>query len=148
MAWRPVPGFPGYSVSDDGQVMGKRGRVLNPCVTHGGHLRVNLYTNGKPQAVFVHILVLLAFSGPRPEGQDCRHLNGVATDNRVANLKWGTKSENTLDKVAHGKHPHASKTECPAGHQYSPENTYIEPGRQRRNCRTCHREAQARWRRK
>lgn len=148
IAWRPIPGFPGYTVSDDGQVMGKRGRLLSPCVAHSGHLRVNLYTKGRSQAMFVHRLVLLAFKGPRPDGQYCRHLNGVPTDNRLANLAWGTKSENTFDKVGHGTHPHASKTECPAGHRYSPDNTYIDPARQGRHCRTCHREAQARWRRK
>ncbi len=60
--------------------------------------------------MFVHRLVLLAFKGPRPDGQYCRHLNGVPTDNRLANLAWGTKSENTFDKVGHGTHPHASKT--------------------------------------
>lgn len=37
----------------------------------------------------------------------------------------------------------AAKTECPRGHPYSPDNTYVHPD-DRRTCRTCSR---ARWKR-
>lgn len=50
----------------------------------------------------VHKLILEAFVGPRPEGMECRHLNGNGSDNRIANLRWGTPAENTLDKFRHG----------------------------------------------
>ena len=29
------------------------------------------------------------------------------------------------------------KTHCPRGHEYTPENTYVAPGRPRRACRKC-----------
>lgn len=35
-----------------------------------------------------------------------------------------------------------NKTHCPQGHEYTPENTYVRPGRPGRNCRTCMKEAQ------
>jgi hypothetical protein len=70
------------------------------------------------------------------------HRNGVPDDCRLTNLRWGTKSENARDQIKHGVHPEASKTCCPAGHAYSPENTYIRPGTTHRRCRTCTRENQ------
>ena len=40
--------------------------------------------------------------GPRPEGMECRHLNGDRKDNRIENLRWGTRAENAQDRVIHG----------------------------------------------
>ena len=51
---------------------------------------------------YVHRLVLEAFVGPCPEGQECRHLNGDPGDNRLENLVWGSPLENSLDMVKHG----------------------------------------------
>lgn len=40
-----------------------------------------------------------------------------------------------------GKRNNGQKTHCPAGHEYTPENTYLRPGRRlNRQCRTCRRE--------
>lgn len=39
-----------------------------------------------------------------------------------------------------------SKTHCIHGHEYTPENTYIAPGSNRRNCRACRRESSRRRR--
>ena len=59
-----------------------------------GYLRVHLIRAGKTRSVFVHALVLLAFVGPRPLGYDIDHVNGVRSDNRLANLEYVTTSEN------------------------------------------------------
>lgn len=41
-----------------------------------------------------HTLVCTAFHGPRPDGFQCDHINGIPTDNRACNLQWVTPAEN------------------------------------------------------
>jgi hypothetical protein len=84
-----------YEVSDQGRVKSYRrypeGRLLRPGCMSGGHVSVSL---GRKNSLCVHALVLLAFVGPPPEKHECRHLNGNPSDNRLENLRWGTRSEN------------------------------------------------------
>ena len=60
----------------------------------------------------------------------------------VDNLRWDTRSANVLDQVRHGTHVQARKTHCPRNHPYDEQNTYRN-NQGRRECRACHREAQA-----
>lgn len=134
--WLPIPDVPGYMVSDEGRVQSPR-KILKPYRNQNGYFIVMLRDSaGKRGWRGVHRLVLLAFVGEPPPGTECCHGNGVRDDNRLENLRWGTKSENSLDAVAHGTHNHVRKTHCPAGHPYSPENTYILRGN-RRQCVIC-----------
>lgn len=64
------------------------------------HIRTSIDVPCK--TVMVHWLVLLAFIGPRPYGLDACHNNGKHADNRASNLRWGTRSSNMHDRVAHG----------------------------------------------
>ena len=110
--WRPVAGFPGYEVSSQARVKilarrnlqgaMRRERILKTDYTDGYQL-VRLACDGVKHAKTVHSLVLTAFSGPRPEGQETRHLNGVRDDNRAENLQWGTIRENRIDQKHHGR---------------------------------------------
>jgi NUMOD4 motif/HNH endonuclease len=112
--WKPVPGYEGlYEASNLGNVRsfhagrgsGKRGDLLRPALTGGASPRlcVVLYKNGvKKKTRLVHQLVLEAFTGPCPPGQEARHGPGGALDNRLANLCWGTKAENEADRVRDG----------------------------------------------
>ena len=121
--WRDIPGYEGrYQVSDLGRVRsvdhhvrrvdraGKegtrlvRGRILRPAV-HGsprndsGHLMVML---GRKNNKDVHTLVLRAFVGPPPSGHEALHNNHTPADNRLSNLRWGTRSENLKMDYAAG----------------------------------------------
>lgn len=103
--WKDVPGYEGqYRVSDAGNVLSYRrcaeGRPLRPGRMPMGHLSVAL---GRGNSQCVHKLVLLAFVGPPPPGHECRHLNGIPSDNRLVNLCWGTRSENLRDKTLHNQ---------------------------------------------
>lgn len=115
--WRPVVGYEGlYEVSDLGRVrslprvehwtrgfMRRRGgRVLAQILDSKGYPKVNLSLGGKVTQLAVHRLVLLAFTGPQPDDTEACHWNGVPTDNRVANLRWDTRSANAADAIRHG----------------------------------------------
>lgn len=146
--WRSVPEWEYYEVSSLGRVRSldkvvptkggavqtKRGRLLRPA-EHRGYYAVRLRDGGRERTVKVHTLVLLAFVGGRGGGMEARHLNGDAHDNRVENLRWGTSSENNLDRVAHGTHQHAIKVACPEGHPYD----YVDPKTGGRMCTKCRR---------
>lgn len=51
---------------------------------------------------YIHRLVLLAFVGPCPPGMECCHIDGNPINNRLSNLRWGTRRENMEDRVRHG----------------------------------------------
>lgn len=125
--WLPVVDYETrYHVSDFGNVFSvKASRNLHPSLSHG-YLVVNLY-NGtrKPLLKPVHIIVLEAFVGPRPDGLEGLHSNDIRLDNHSANLYWGTRSDNEFDKVRNGRHHQASKTQCPQGHRYTLKNTDV-----------------------
>jgi len=157
--WLPVVGYEDlYSVSSWGQVLSHE-RVVK-VGSHGGtrlkpesmlvqmrapcnHLRIHLVRDGVSKTRLVHQLVLEAFVGPCPIGQEVRHLDGDGTNNHRENLTYGTPGENQLDRVRHGTHAQANVTECPQGHPYDDANTYH--GGHGRVCRTCQREAQIHW---
>jgi hypothetical protein len=108
MKWAPIPGFPGYEISDRGDLRScrqGRTRLLRPFTTPDGYLRIKLQaTDGRRVGELVHGLVLAAFVAERPAGADveARHLDGVKTNNTPENLVWGTRRENGQDKVRHG----------------------------------------------
>lgn len=121
--YRAVDGFPGYRVGDNGSVwccLARGGRQcgvltgnwrpLKPGVKKGdGHLVVTLSKNGELTTRFVHHLVLEAFVGPCPEGQEALHGDGNPANNSIGNLRWGTHQENVADSQRHGTQPHGSK---------------------------------------
>lgn len=144
--WKPVVGYEGlYEVSDIGRMKrvgrgpgAQSGRILSPEQSPHGYFRVVLYRNGARRKMFVHRLVLEAFVGPCPPGMECCHGNDVPTDNRLANLRWDTKSANIRDEVRNGNHNMSRRTHCKHGHAYTPENTgYTTDGA--RTCMTCRR---------
>lgn len=111
--WRPVVDYGGlYEVSDLGRVRsfhggkgkGKRGGLIRPSVAGRTniHLRVILHKDGGRTTRLVHQLVMEAFVGPRPAGQEVRHGPGGALDNRLVNLCYGSRRENMEDKVRDG----------------------------------------------
>jgi len=99
---KSIPGFSNYSVDDTGRVFGRRGRELCQSLSHDGYKRIGIFNDdGVRKTVKTHRLVLYAFFGPCPAGQEGRHLDGDRLNNNVSNLAWGTKAENGKDKRRH-----------------------------------------------
>ena len=102
--YRAIPGFPGYRVGNDGSVWSNHSgewRKLKGSVHGKGYVGRVLSVNGQQSTHKVHRLVLLAFIGPCPPNQECRHLDGNPRNNCLDNLAWGTKAENQQDVVKH-----------------------------------------------
>lgn len=121
--YRDIPGFPGYCAGSDGSIWSawlrfyQRGVFPSPVryvigegrvkmktrETRSGYLDVELRKGNKSIHLLVHRLILLAFAGnPPTEQHECAHWNGVRSDNRIANLRWATKTENQADRFRHG----------------------------------------------
>lgn len=81
--WAEIAGENGYWVSDQGEVKSQR-KTLSQWTLERGQRAVTV--NRKTR--LVHLLVLQAFVGPRPEGATPWWLNGDVSDNRLVNLKW------------------------------------------------------------
>jgi hypothetical protein len=100
---KPIPGFPGYQVTDDGRVWSDRtSRWLKPSPNSHGYQVVGLQADGRQYTRGVHVLVALAFIGPRPGRLVVCHGNGDRSDNRLVNLRYDTRSANMKDAVRHG----------------------------------------------
>lgn len=114
--FRHIPGFFGYCVGSDGSLwtavlpnkqsrkFSLNWRLKSKWKTRDGYYMVSLWTEDrKERKIFIHSAVLLAFSGPRPTGYDSLHGNGDPSDNRIDNLRWGTRKENLADAKRHGR---------------------------------------------
>ena len=152
--WLPVSDYPGYEVSDQGNVrsldreVGGRwgarmwsGRVLKQVWAGGTNQRhyraVTLHRNGIARQITVHTLVLKTFVGPRPAKLQGCHRDDDTNNNQLSNLYWGTPEDNYQDKKRNGRCWKSNITNCPQGHEYTENNTYIIPSTGHRMCRTC-----------
>lgn len=116
--WIPVLGFEGfYEASNMGRVrsvprlvrFGVRGVtrtvggvILSPVMGSRGYPVVNLTKPGVRRQMFLHKVILEAFTGGRPEGMEACHNDGDTTNSRLENLRWDTRSGNHEDKRKHG----------------------------------------------
>lgn len=127
--WRWVPGHTGYAcVSDGGNVQvarrhpgrnGHHGTTGTLVPAHQcrytpkptGNRKSKSYCTVTLRAKIyrVHVLVLLAFVGPRENywQQGC-HRNDNSLDNRLTNLRWDTPRNNCLDCARNNGSRHAS----------------------------------------
>ena len=146
--FRTIPEFPSYQASNvGGEIRGKRGgrrsgEALKHNFTRGYHY-VGLYRDGKIHRVRVHRLVLSAWRGACPEGMDGLHKDDDQDNNDLANLYWGTPTQNAADSKANGKNAWSRRTECSHGHAFTESNTYWRPDGKGRCCRQCMRDRDA-----
>jgi hypothetical protein len=103
-AWLPIPGYEGlYEVSSTGMVRGVarkvphgkgngyrnvKGRMLSASPANNGYPCVVLSKKGKRKPCTVHRLVMLAFTGPCPNGMVVAHADGNPLNPRLENLRY------------------------------------------------------------
>lgn len=100
-------GLPGYRVGDDGSVWAKKKsgtweRMKQQVRKKDGRAQVGFHSVAGYVMKHVHTIVLLAFFGPKPSGRECCHYDNDPLNNKLENLRWGTKKENDQDKARHG----------------------------------------------
>lgn len=102
--WKPIPSLPGYSASSNGEIRNDQtGTIRKPYIGGAAKYKLLRFTRaGVGICRTVHSLVAEAFLGPRPEGLEVRHIDGVRSNCSAANLAYGTKRENAADRDKHG----------------------------------------------
>jgi hypothetical protein len=122
--WRPVPEYEAlYEVSNRGRVRSFtrsrlttqglktwKGRELSPFVDRNGYLYVNLSAGKTARKIAVHVLVLSAFVGPRPDGLQACHNDGNRLNPVIGNLRWDTVAANSADRIQHGTSSHGERS--------------------------------------
>jgi hypothetical protein len=112
--WRDVIGYEGrYQVSRDGDVKSlnyhRQGfeKVLKFDENKSGYRLASFSTKSAMRKFTIHSLVAASFIGPRPEGMQINHINGIKHDNRAENLEYVTQPENMKHAYATGlQRPH------------------------------------------
>lgn len=108
--------YPDYFITEKGEVISvfilgsnkrrkdfNNPRKLKPILPPTGYPMVSVWNGEKPICVYVHILVLEAFIGPRPSPKSyALHQDGSRDNNHIDNLRWGSQKENVSDSKQHG----------------------------------------------
>lgn len=104
MTWKAIKNFPGYEVSDQGEVKSTRywgqfrrknkDGILTLRTDKSGYKYVNLYRKGHMYSVKVHRLVATAFV-PNPDNLPViNHIDENKANNSCSNLEWCTQKQN------------------------------------------------------
>lgn len=125
-----------------------------PCWLWRGGPTSHGYAQAKPpgyRPTGAHRVSYEAHVGPIPDGREIDHLCRVRHCLNPAHLEAVTRSENVRRGLPYRRQTTAerewpkriSKTHCPNGHEYTPQNTMWVDGGSHRRCAECRR---AQWR--
>lgn len=93
--WKPIDGYEGYLVSDDGRVWSSKRGIELAQEEKKGYLNVYLYNRDGRKFIGVHRLVAIAFI-PNPDNlPEVNHKDENPMNNRVDNLEWCTAKYNS-----------------------------------------------------
>lgn len=114
--WKVCSMYPGYEVSNHGQVRNRETKyILKQQIIngyHNVHLRVGIdHKNGK--FIYVHRLVAMAFV-PNPNKEETiDHIDRDRSNNYYENLRWVSMQENLLNMDRKNTEPRIFKKKTP-----------------------------------
>ena len=99
-----IEGYENYIIFEDGKIINTdTGREMKPSIDKMGYYFICLFKNGKKKFFKLHRLIALAFI-PNPDNKPViDHINRNKQDNRIENLRWATRSENSRNKIGFSK---------------------------------------------
>lgn len=101
--WKPldpalINGINGYSISSEGRICNRTGRVTRGTNRGSDYTAVTVST----KFYLLHILVAKTFLPPPLPGQtQVNHKDKIRTNARASNLEWVTPSQNVLHRFGH-----------------------------------------------
>lgn len=108
----------------------------------------SFWLNGRQERA--HRASYTLFRGPIPDGLRVLHHCDTPACVNPEHLYLGTDLDNARDRDQRARNhrieARRAQTHCVHGHAMSEANTYVDPKRGTRSCRTCRREATARRR--
>lgn len=116
--WKDVVGYEGmYMVSSLGRMKSNERTIQRKKVgnyvqkeafisgtEYHGYIKTSLRKDGLKKDRFIHCLVAEAFLGVKPKGMEVCHSDGNRKNNKIENLRYGTRSDNVRDAIKHGNH--------------------------------------------
>lgn len=103
-----IPGLPGYTINENGEVFSYKGKKADghrmaTVITNCGYVHITLvYEAGKSKPFLLHRLVALTFIPNTENKPQVNHIDGNKENNHYSNLEWCTRSENQLHAFESG----------------------------------------------
>ena len=116
--WKDVVGYEGiYMVSSLGRMLSKERIVKRKKMgdylqkesiiegsDYHGYKVTSIAKNKIRKNKFIHVLIAEAFLGAKPEKMEVCHADGDRKNNKIENLRYGSRSDNVRDAIKHGTH--------------------------------------------